>query len=125
MSNLQQSINARRASESAALACASVGEQTSGLVIATWQGESWVLPWSYLISVRWDGPEGQEKLSFAFSGHAVVVHGRNLRPLLADIARFRLGCIRALPADYQAKFPDDAPFISRIEVSALSPLGGP
>lgn len=120
MSTLQQSILQRRGVEPA---CVSVGEQTPGLVIATWQGESWVLPWSHLVSVRWEGPEGQERLSLTFTGRAVAVRGRNLCPLLADIAGFRLGVLRELPADYQARFPTDAPFVSRIEVRALSPLG--
>lgn len=121
MSTLQQSVRQRRDADPDAPACVSVGEQTPGLVIAAWQSESWVLPWSHLVSVRWDGSDGEEQLSLAFTSHAVAVQGRNLRPLLADVAGFRLGYLRELPPEYRSRFPADAPFISGIEVRALAP----
>lgn len=116
MSTLQQSINARRAADMAALACASVGEPAPALVVAIWQGESWVFPWSHLASVRWEGSEGRERLSFVFTGYVVGVEGWNLRSLLTDIAAFRLGSLRELPSEYENKLSADAPFVSRIGV---------
>jgi len=116
MSTLQQSINARRAADMAALACASVGEPAPALVVATWQGESWVFPWSHLVSVRWESSEGRERLSFVFTGYAMGIEGRNLRSLLADVAGFRLGSLRELPTEYENRLSADAPFVGRIEV---------
>jgi hypothetical protein len=53
-----------------------------------------------------------------FTPAHVIITGSNLGALLDDIAAFRLGCLRSLPADYSASGSTNGTFISRIEVRA-------
>lgn len=45
--------------------------------------------------------------------------GRNLRGLWDDVAAFRVGCLRDLPAQYRSKANAGTPFITRITVEEL------
>ena len=117
MSTLQQSLHQRRA-EQADLSCVSVGAQSPALVVRTWQGDSWVLPWSHFTSARL--AEGEDGLEISFATCLVTLHGENLRGLLDDIAVFRVGALRDLPASYRKKAGEGEPFIARIEVRATT-----
>jgi hypothetical protein len=85
-------------------------------MVCTWSGESWVLPWSHFASARL--ADGNDRLEISFATCLVIVSGENLRGLLDDIAAFRVGCLRDLPASYRKKAGEGEPFIARIEVRA-------
>jgi hypothetical protein len=92
-------------------------------MLSTWQGENWALPWSHLESAQLVGAKDHEQLVLSFTKHRVTITGDNLRALWDDIAAFRVGCLRDLPAHYRAKTGAGAPFVTRIEVDALEEPG--
>lgn len=111
MSTLRQSLQQHRAADSAA-SCVTAEERQSALIVSSWQGDSWVLPWSHFVSARLAG----DRIELTFANVVVTLTGQNLIALLDDIAAFRLGCLRDLPADYRRKPVEGQPFITRIEV---------
>ena len=124
MSLLKQSIAQRRASEPAEMACVRIGAQTPGLVVALWTDESWVLPWTYLLSAHYTCHEGDDQLVLSFTTQVVTSDGQNLAPVIEAVAGFRLGLLRELPPECRARVSGNAPFISRIKmlpVVATSP----
>jgi hypothetical protein len=92
-------------------------EHQSALIVSSWQGDSWVLPWSHFASARL--AEGDGRLEIAFTTCLIIVSGGNLHGLLNDIAAFRVGCLRELPAAYRKKSGEGEPFIARIEVRSV------
>ena len=52
MNLLKQRVAERLASEPVEETCIRIGAQTPGLVVALWPEESWVLPWSFLLSAH-------------------------------------------------------------------------
>lgn len=111
MSKLQDSLQEYRAA-AATTSSVTAEERQSSLIVSVWQGDSWVLPWSQLLSARLS----EDCLELAFAPVHVVLTGRNLRALLDDIAAFRLGSLRSLPANYGPSSDPQAPFIAKIEV---------
>lgn len=122
MSTLQQSIAQRRAVEPAGLSCVSVQAQTPSLLIHTWQGESWVLPWSHFSCARFNVSDGNEQLDLSFANCRVIVIGEQLSALIDDLAAFRVGCLRDLPSEYRQPTTEGAPFISRIDVRPIAEI---
>jgi hypothetical protein len=121
MSTLRQSIAIRRSGE---LACwVRAEDNQTALLVVTWQGIYWILPWSQLVSARLEGPT----LEFTFGNCVVVVTGENLPALLDDIAAYRISVLRQMPAGYRQKIADGEPFISRIEIRLAqnAPVGDP
>ncbi|MFZ5495476.1 MAG: hypothetical protein ACOZE5_09100 [Verrucomicrobiota bacterium] len=116
MTTLRQNLQSRREAESPA-SCVTAAERQAALIIASWQGASWVLPWAQFISARLDN----DRVELTFASVSVTLTGQNLSALLGDIAAFRLGCLRDLPEDYRQKPVDGQPFISRIEVRTSTP----
>lgn len=114
MSSLHDSISRRRAEESTGPSCVTVGGPQPALLVAIWEGQNWVFPWSYLVNAKLTDPPGE--LEMSFSSHVVMVEGDNLRRVLDDLALFRVAGLRDLPAEYRAQLPADAPFIRRIIV---------
>lgn len=117
MSSLQQSIDARRASEPVDLLCVVVASQVPAVLVCAWSGNCWVFPWSCLLGGSLRDAEGQEILALSFSAQQVIARGYNLRRVLDDIAGFRVACLRELPPEYRRHFAADAPFIGQLEVS--------
>jgi hypothetical protein len=113
MSTLQQTLQQRRA-EPAGVACVSAAAPVPALVVRSWQGETWVLPWSHFVSARLAEDAG--RLEVAFTHCVVLVTGEHLAGLVEDLAAFRIGCLRDLPALYRKKGAEGEPFISRIEI---------
>lgn len=122
--SLQDSIERRRAAEPPAVTCAGSPGPCPTLMLSVWQGDEWALPWSHLESARLVGVDGREQLVLSFTKHRVTISGDNLRGLWDDVAAFRVGCLRDLPAPYRAKASAGSPFISRIEVKAHSDESG-
>jgi hypothetical protein len=120
MSTLRQSVQQHRAAESAA-SCVTAEERQSALIVSSWQGDSWVLPWSHFVSARLGG----DRIELTFADVLVTLTGQNLTALLDDIAAFRLGCLRDLPADYRRKPVEGQPFITRIEVQPIVAVTAP
>lgn len=120
MNTLRQSMQQHRAAEFAA-SCVTTEERQSALIVSSWQGDSWVLPWSHFVSARLCG----DKIELTFANVLVTLTGQNLSTLLDDIAAFRLGCLRDLPADYRRKQVEGRPFITRIEVHPHPPVAAP
>lgn len=114
MNTLRQSVQQHRAAESVA-SCVTAEERQSALIVSSWQGDSWVLPWSHFVSARLAG----DRIELTFANVLVTLTGQNLPPLLDDIAAFRLGCLRDLPAHYRRKSVEGLPFVTRIEVHPL------
>lgn len=110
MTSLRQSLQERRATDVAA--CVVAEDRQPALVVSNWQGDSWVLPWSHLVSAR----QTTRELELTFSRVVVLLTGENLSLLLEDIAAFRLGRLRGLPPDYHQAPGEGQPFIIRIEV---------
>ena len=116
MSSLQESVDARRAAKPADFACVVVGSQGPTLTVCIWQGQIWVLPWSHFVAASIAEADKSETLELAFAAHIVAATGHNLQRVLDDLAGFRVACLRNLPADHRARFPADAPFITRLDV---------
>lgn len=75
-----------------------------------------MLPWSYLVAASFTEADESETLELSFTAHVVVATGQNLRHILDDLARFRVACLRNLPADHRARLPADAPFVAQLDV---------
>jgi hypothetical protein len=118
MNSLQQSIERRRASEPAPLSCVDVSAQPT-IVLSNWQSPSWVFPWSHLQSAFLSNDGDDEQLVLAFTHHRVTATGQNLRSIWDDVAAFRIGQIRNLPAQYRARVAPDAPFVRHINVEVI------
>lgn len=118
MTTLRESLQQHRTAELAA-ACVMSEERQSALVVSGWQSDSWVLPWSHFVSAR----HGGDRIEITFANVVVILTGKNLAPLLDDIATFRLSRLRELPADYRRKPAEGQPFVTRIEVRpATAPI---
>jgi len=122
MSSLKESLLERRAAKAADASCAVASAPTATLVVSTWKGDTWVLPWSQLANARFGGPHGSERLELAFPSCHVVIHGRRLRSLLDDLAAFRLVSVRDFPPEYRPPAETTDAFIARIEVRPLMPM---
>ncbi len=79
-----------------------------------------MLPWSLLLSAKWERPPEGECLRLTFSSQIAVVYGKNLELLLPAVASFKLGTLQELPPSYEAQLPAKEPFISKIEISERS-----
>ena len=112
MSILQQGLRKHREGEVTAVSAVTAEERQSALVIATWEGKCWVLPWAQFVSAQVDG----ERIDLSFASCLVIVTGKNLHGLLDLFAAYRVAVLREFPADYRRKLADGEPFISRIEV---------
>ena len=117
--SLHDSIERRRAAEPPAVTSVGPSAQTPTLMLSTWQGENWALPWSHLESAQLGGAKDHEQLVLSFTKHRVPITGDNLSALWDDIAAFRVGCLRDLPLSYRGKVSADSPFITGIEVEKL------
>lgn len=120
MSTLREEIAARRATHAAEASFIVASSSAATLVVSTWQGETWVLPWSQLACARFTGTGGNARLELSFPQYFVVIHGRKLRGLLADLAALRISTIRDFPPDFRPPADASQPYIARIEVSALA-----
>jgi len=116
MNLLKQRVAERLASEPVEETCVRIGTQTPGLVVALGPEESWVLPWSYLLSAHCTKQTGKAQLGLSFTTQVVTAEGKDLAQLLDAIAGFRLGLLRELPPEFRSRVPANAPFVSRIEV---------
>lgn len=112
MSTLHQSLAKRREGEAATVSCVKSEESQPALLVSTWQGVNWVLPWAQFVSARLEG----DRIELTFGNCVVVVSGENLPALLGDIAAYRIAALHEMPAEYRRKAIDGEPFISRIEV---------
>lgn len=117
--SLQDSIERRRSAEPPAVTCAGSAGSCPTLMLSIWQGDEWALPWSHLESAQLVGAKGHEQLVLSFTKYRVTISGDNLRALWDDVAAFRVGCLRDLPAQYRSKASHGTPFITRIEVNEL------
>ena len=96
----------------------SAPSQVSALIISTWAGEIWVLPWAQLAGSRFNGPDHDTRLELSFAKCSVTITGENLRGLLADLAAQRVGTLRDLPAEFRPRPDKGRPFIAQIEIRA-------
>ncbi len=122
MKSLHEEVRQRRVAEPAELTCVSLQAGSAALVVRQWQGASWVLPWAQFIGARFAEPDGKAVLELSFASYTVTVTGDNLETLLDDLAAQRIGCLRDLPAKFQLTMDEGTPFITRLEVRALSPV---
>ena len=120
--SLQDSIERRRAAEPPAVTCVGPSAQAPTLMLSTWKGENWALPWSHLESAQLVSAKDHEQLVLSFTKHRVTITGDNLRGLWDDIAAFRVGCLRDLPRQYRSRVNAGASFITQITVESLRPF---
>jgi len=116
MNLLKQRVAERLASEPVEETCVRIGAQTPGLVVALWPEESWVLPWSFLLSAHCTKQAGKAQLVLSFTTQVVTAEGHDLAQLLDAVAGFRLGLLRELPPESRPRVSANAPFVTRIEV---------
>lgn len=117
MSTLKTLLAERRAADMPAGAqTAATVAQSPSLLVFKWDNHSWVLPWSYFHGAHHEAAESDEQLVLSFSGREVVVRGKNLDQLLADIAAYRLESLRELPEKYRNAPLGNGPVISSITV---------
>ncbi|MFA6962199.1 MAG: hypothetical protein WC205_15700 [Opitutaceae bacterium] len=100
MSTLKHLVAERRVSDSPGQST-SGASQSPALLVFKWDNRSWVLPWSYFLGAHHETAESDEQLTLSFSLCAVVVKGKRLDLLLADIASYRLESLRELPQKYR------------------------
>lgn len=117
MSTLRHLVAERRAADLAPAAqSASAAAQSPSVLVFKWNNQSWVLPWSYFLGAYHETTAAGEQLVLSFSGREVVVQGRHLDQLLADIAAYRLESLRELPEKYCESPAGDGPVISSITI---------
>lgn len=120
MSKLQKTLDALAAQDIAADSrCFSTNPQAPTVVVEATGGRRWVLPWVHLLNAQHDDDKNSETLLLCFASHEVVVSGRNLAPLVEDVARLRLEVLREAPGRY-APSVDPEPFIGEIQVRAAA-----
>jgi hypothetical protein len=126
MNSLHESIARRRAAalrtnelgsaaESEKFSCVVYGSRP-GLVLARWQAESWVFPWSHLQWARLSSTDDADELLLSFPHHQAVVLGDGLRGLVDAIAEFRVVALRNLPAEYRVHLVEDEPRVAKIDM---------
>jgi len=117
MSTLKHLVAERRAADLApSTQSASAVAQSPSVLVFKWSNQSWVLPWSYFLGAYHETTGAGEQLVLSFSGREVVVQGRHLDHLLADIAAYRLESLRELPEKYRDSSAGDGPVIFAITV---------
>ncbi len=130
MNSLHESIARRRAAalhsteplpvaEPEKFSCVALGSRP-GLVLARWQAESWVFPWSHLQWARLSSTDDSDELLLSFPHHQALVFGEGLRGLVDAIAEFRVATLRNLPAEYRARLAEDAPRVAKIDVREVA-----
>jgi hypothetical protein len=82
--------------------------------------ERWLLAWSQFISAHYNERAGREELILWFAEYEVVVHGRRLARLFADVAAMQVECIRGQPQADLAALNGSASAITEIQIHALS-----
>ncbi len=75
------------------------------------------LTYSYLVSTRWTRSKA---IKMDFSGYAVEIEGRNLRPIFDGLATQRLASVREID-DLQARanLPEDATVVTKITITEI------
>lgn len=122
MSTLKETLQQRRTAElPQSRSCDSADTPGRALQIHSWNGETWVLPWSHFIAARHLGTGESEQLVLSFTNLEVVLDGARLLSLLPGIAGFRLDSLRSLPTKYEPQGDGSEPFIKRLSVR---PIGG-
>jgi hypothetical protein len=123
MSTLQDTLTHRRtgARPSDGISYSSEGSLPAVSIYAA-DGELWVLPWSHFVSARHTADGECEKVTILFASHQVEMRGARLALLMPEIAGFRLGSLRGLPAKYEALSNASEPFVERLSVR---PIGVP
>lgn len=119
MSSLKEAVAERRAAQAAGASHAISSSPAATLVVSTWQGETWVLPWAQMTKAHFGGSSAPERLELSFPHLLVIMHGYRLRGLLDDLAAFRLSTLRDFPPDYHPPGEAGEPFVARIEVRPL------
>lgn len=120
MSTLKDTLLQRRMNEpDTGHPCHSVGAEATTLLIEASNGENWLLPWQHFLAARRQTAGDGERLVLGFATQEVVVSGRNLDILVAEIARSRLEGVRPAPGKYQRASGADA-FVTKVEVGAIS-----
>jgi hypothetical protein len=124
MSSLREIVSAQRVAESTAAAAISL-PASGGRTLQIEPGgcERWILAWSQFISAHYDERAGREELTLKFAEYEVVVKGRRLARLFADVAAMRLECIRGQPQSDLAALGGPGPVVSGIQIRALSKPG--
>jgi hypothetical protein len=126
MSSLREIVSAQRVAEPTFAATAS--QPASGgrtLQIEPGGCERWILAWSQFISAHYDEQAGREEFSLKFAEYEVVVKGRRLTRLFADVAAMRLESIRGQPQSDLAALSGSGPVVSEITIRALGRPGSP
>ena len=122
MSTLKESLIHRRVEESpSAGASYSADDAVPALLIHAGSGELWVLPWSHFVSARHTCAGDLEQVTLLFATHEVELQGIRLASLLPEIAGFRLGSLRSLPAKYEPQGNASEPFIEHLSVRSIGP----
>lgn len=78
-------------------------------------GDRMALPYTYLTAVTFDPSKG---ITLEFTGHQVVIHGRNLEPVYVAIVAYRASWLQELGHRHDT-YGDDATVISAIEIQKL------
>ena len=123
MSTLKENLQQRRTAELPVNRSHDAAETpVRSLQIHSWNGESWVFPWSHFSAARHRGTGESEQLVLSFANHEVVLDGSRLLSLLPEIAGFRVDTLRGLPAKYEPQGNGSEPFIKRL---SIRPIGQP
>lgn len=116
MSKLQKALDALAAQEiDPESRCFSSNQHAPALAVEATGGRRWVLPWIHFLNAQHDDDGNGETLLLCFATHEVSVSGRNLGPLMDEIARLRLEVLREAPRRY-GKSVDTEPFVGEIHV---------
>lgn len=126
MNSVHESIARRRAAalrtdepglavEPEQFSCVVLGSRP-GLLLAPWQAESWVFPWSHLLWARLASSDAHDELTLSFPHHQAIVFGEDLGGLLDAVAEFRIAMMRNVPAQYRRQIGKDRAFVSKIDV---------
>ena len=121
MSSLREIVAAQQGTGSG-VAPPSCQPASSGRTLQIEPGgcERWLFTWSQFISAHYHERTGREELILRFAEYEIVVQGRRLARLFADVAAMSVECIRGQPQSDLAAHNGETHVVSGIQIHALS-----
>ncbi len=120
MKNLKNSLTARgdaqASDDPSGIICASFREGAPTLVIITWEGKRWVMPWIHFQYAWHEDQEEFELMKLYYSTHEVSLEGVRLERLVEHFAKFGVEWIRSYDKRYLQLCPQELPFIENIHI---------
>lgn len=99
---------------SSGIICALIREGAPTLLLISWEGKRWVMPWVHF-HYAWHERESEfERIKLCYSSHDVSLEGLRLERLVEPLSKYGVEWIRSYEKRYLHLCPQDFPFVERI-----------